>query len=453
MSKPVQGWREVPQINHDLLAPLQQTSRAYWILVGGLAMTALIGAAAWVYQIETGIGQTNLHPPVFWGIYIGSFLYWIGVGHSGTLISGLLRLSGVEWRRPLTRTAELMAVSAVFVSVLFIFVHLGRPWRFYYLIPYPNHRMIWPNFRSPLMWDAGALLMAAVVSLMFIYLPLIPDLALMRDRIGGWRKHLYALLSLGWRGSQTQWRVLNRGLQILTPLLIMVMLIVHSIVGWDLAIALVPRWHSTIMGPYFVIGALHSGLGMLLIALYLLRRIDHLEPYISPYHFDKIGKWLLATTLLWAYAHFAEVLVVWYGGLPDQWQIFELYLIGLYAVPYWAATALAFVLPLGALSLPAVRRRPLALALVGLSINVGIYLERLLIVIPPLGHPRLPYMWSSYLPSWIEVTILAGALALFIAVYLLVIKLVPVIAIWEEKEDLVYGAPTQSRSEGSARPV
>lgn len=442
---PQAGWALIPKINHDLLEPLRRTSRIYGLLVGLLTLAAIGGAAAWLYQIETGIGQTNLHKPIFWGIYIGSFLYWIGVGHSGTLISSLLRLSGVAWRRPLTRMAELMAVSAVLVSVLFIFVHLGRPWRFYYLIPYPNHRMIWPNFRSPLMWDAGALLVAAVVSLIFIYLPLIPDFALLRDRIAGWRKPLYAWLSLGWQGTQTQWRCLNRALGIMTPLLIMVMVTVHSIVGWDLAVAVVPRWHSTILGPYFVIGALHSGLGILLVALFLLRRHDHLEPYISPYHFDQVGKWLLATTLLWGYMQFAEGLVVWYGGMPDEGVVFDLYYTGLYAFPYWSAVGLAFAVPLAVLSLPTTRRRPMVLLLVGLSVNLGIYIERLLLVIPSLGHPRLPFMWQTYWPSWIELSILGGALALFVAAYLLVIKFVPVIAVWEEKEDMVYGPPTQSR--------
>jgi Ni/Fe-hydrogenase subunit HybB-like protein len=446
-------WDQIPQINHDLLAPLQQTGRGYWLLVGLLVLGTLAGAGAWIYQVETGIGQTNLHKPIFWGIYIGSFLYWIGVSHSGTLISCLFRLSGVEWRRPLTRTAELMAVSAVLVSVLFIFVHLGRPWRFFYLIPYPNQRMLWPNFRSPLMWDAGALLVAAIVSLIYIYLPLIPDFGLMRDRIGGWRRHVYAALSLGWRGSQTQWQSLNRAMQIITPLLIMVMVFVHSIVGWDLSVALVPRWHSTIMGPYFVIGALHSGLGLLVIVLFLLRRIDHLDPYIETHHFDKLGKWLLATTLLWGYMHFAEALVAWYGGLPDVWRVFQLYLSGIYAIPYWLAIVLALGVPLCTLSFPSLRQRPWALALIGLSINLGIYIERLLILVPSLGHPRLPYMWSTYLPSWIEVTILGGALALFMLGFLLVIKFVPVIAVWEEKEDLIYGAPTQSRPETVDRTV
>lgn len=450
---PREPWSQIPQINHDLLMPLKQTGRSYRLLVVVLALATVAGAAGWVYQIETGIGQTNLHKPIFWGVYIGSFLYWIGVSHSGTLISTLLRLSGVEWRRPLTRTAELMAVTAVLVSVLFIVVHLGRPWRFYYLIPYPNHRMIWPNFRSPLMWDAGALLVAGLVSLIYVYLPLIPDFALMRDRIGGWRRHLYRALSLGWRSTQTQWRVLSRTLQIITPLLIMVMVVVHSIVGWDLAVAMVPRWHSTIMGPYFVVGALHSGLGILVIALFLLRRIDHLEPYISPEHFDNMGKWLLATTLLWAYMHFAETLVVWYGSPPDRRLVLQLYLSGPYAVPYWTSLVLAFGVPLLALGLPSVRRRPSALALVSLSINVGIYIERLLIVIPSLGHPRLPYMWSTYLPSWVEIGILGGALALFLLGYLLVIKLVPVISVWEEKEDRIYGAPTQSRETDAGRAV
>ena len=297
METPRTGWDQIPQINRDLLAPLQATTWGYVILVIGLGAGVAAGAGAWVYQIETGIGQTNLHKPIFWASYIASFVYWIGVSHSGTFISGVLRLSKAEWRRPITRIAELMTFISVLIATLCVFFHLGRVWRWYYLIPYPNQRTIWPDFRSPLMWDATAVFTYATASTIFLYLPLIPDFALVRDRVSDWRKPIYSILALGWRGSQTQWRALKWAQRIITPLIVMVMVSVHSIVGWDFGMSLVPGWHTSIIAPYFVVGAVHSGLGMVVIAMYVLRRTYHLENYIRLEHFDKMGKLLVVTTL------------------------------------------------------------------------------------------------------------------------------------------------------------
>jgi Ni/Fe-hydrogenase subunit HybB-like protein len=193
---------QIPKINRDLLAPILTTHWSYFLLVGGLACLVAAGAGAWSYQFRTGIGRTNLHPPVFWGVYIASFIFWVGASHSGTFISGVLRLTKAEWRRPVTRIAELMTFISLMIATLFVFYHLGRVWRWYYLIPYPNQREIWPNFRSPLMWDAMAVFTYATASTIYLYVPLIPDFALMRDRIEGWRKPLYRALSLGWQGTQ-----------------------------------------------------------------------------------------------------------------------------------------------------------------------------------------------------------------------------------------------------------
>ena len=252
-------WEQVQKINQDLLRPLTQTRWPYFLVLALLFALAFAAGVAWDYQLETGIGQTGLHPPIFWGIYIASFVFWVGVSHSGTFISGALRLSKAEWRRPITRIAELMTLFSIIVAALFIFIHLGRAWRFYYLIPYPNQRQIWPNFRSPLMWDATAIFTYATSSLIYLYLPLIPDFALMRDRVTGWRRIFYRVLSLGWRGTQTEWRWLGMAIRIITILIVLVMVSVHSIVGLDFAVALVPGWHSSIIPPYFVIGAIQIG--------------------------------------------------------------------------------------------------------------------------------------------------------------------------------------------------
>jgi len=433
------AWEQLPKINRELLAPLQGTTWRYVALVGALACLVTAGAGAWIYQIETGIGQTNLHPPVFWAAYIASFVYWIGVSHSGTFISGVLRLSKAEWRRPITRIAELMTIISVMIAALCVFFHLGRVWRWYYLIPYPNQREIWPNFRSPLMWDATAIFTYATASAIFLYLPLIPDFALARDRVTGWRRPVYAVLSLGWRGSQTQWRALRAAQRIITPLIVMVMVSVHSIVGWDFGMSIVPGWHTSIIAPYFVVGAVHSGLGMVVIALYVLRRVYRLEDYIRLEHFDKMGKLLVVTTLTLAYLYFADQLTVWYAKIPAENHVMYSMLTGPFAPAWWTMIVMIYVLPLVTLTWPAFRRWPLGMMVVGLLINLGMYVERMLILVPPLTHPRLTYEWSAYFPSWVELTILLGAMAMGVLLYVLAVKFVPMISIWEEKEGRIHG--------------
>ena len=426
-------WEEMPRINRDLLSPLQTTTWTFYLWVGVLTCFVAAGVGAWTYQIQTGIGQTDLNHPIFWGSYIASFVFWIGVSHSGTFISGVLRLTNAEWRRPVTRIAELMTVVALLVTALFVFYHLGRVWRFYYLIPYPNQRELWPNFRSPLMWDATAIFTYATASTIYIYLPLIPDFALARDRIHGWRKTVYRWLAIGWHGSQAQWRTLEMAIRIITPLIVMVMISVHSIVGFDFGMALVPAWHSTIFAPYFVVGAVHSGLSMVLIGLYVLRKVYHLQNYVRTEHFEKLGKLLLVTTLVLAYMYFAEQLTIWYGKLPDHIAVQNSLLYGAYAVPFWFMVSCIYIVPLLTLVWPRFRQWPVGLMMVGLIINLGMYIERMLIIVPPLAHPRLSFQWDEYFPSLIELAILVGTLALALLLYSLAVKFVPVISIWEEK--------------------
>jgi Ni/Fe-hydrogenase subunit HybB-like protein len=433
------GWIEIPKVNRDLLAPLQRTHWSYFLVVGLLAMLVAAALGAWSYQVQTGIGQTNLSPPIFWGTYIASFVFWIGVSHSGTFISGVLRLSKAEWRRPVTRIAELMTIFSVIVGALFIFYHLGRLWRFYYLIPYPNQRELWPNFRSPLMWDATAIMTYAVGSAIFLYLPLIPDFALARDQVQGWRRPLYVVLSLGWRGAQRQWDVLLLAIRIITPLIVMVMVSVHSIVGWDFGVSLVPGWHSTIFAPYFVVGAVHSGLGMVVIGMYLSRKLYRLEEYIRPEHFTKMGKLLVVTTLTLAYLFFAERLTIWYGKDPAHMILLQAELTGSFAAPFWTMITLIYVIPLLTLTLPAFRAWPLGMMAVGVAINIGMYIERMLIVVPPLTYPRLSFVRGSYFPSGVELTLAVGSLALAILLYLLAAKFVPLISIWEERMGKIHG--------------
>jgi Ni/Fe-hydrogenase subunit HybB-like protein len=442
MSQSPSPWQEIPKINRDLLAPLQGMGAGYLLLVGLLAAMVAAGAGAWVYQIETGIGQTHLHTPIFWAAYIASFVYWIGVSHSGTFISGVLRLAKAEWRRPVTRIAEMMTLISIVLATLCVFFHLGRVWRWYYLLPYPNQREIWPDFRSPLMWDATAIFTYATASSIYLYLPLIPDFALARDRITGWRQRVYRILSLGWTGSHVQWRALQGAHRIITPLIVMVMVSVHSIVGWDFGMSLVPGWHTSIIAPYFVVGAVHSGLGMVVIGMYIVRKFYRLEEYVRLEHFDKMGKLLVVTTLTLAYLYFADQLTIWYGKIPAENAVMYSMLSGPFAEAWWTMIGAIYVLPLATLVWPAFRRWPLGIMLIGLLINIGMYIERMLILVPPLTHPRLTFQWGSYFPSWVELTILSGALALGVLFYLLLAKFIPVISIWEEREGRIHASRT-----------
>jgi Ni/Fe-hydrogenase subunit HybB-like protein len=297
------------RINRDLLAPVLRTGwRFYAVLLvsGAIVAWALF---AWGWQLAHGIGVTGKRRPEFWSLYITNFFLWIGISHAGTLISAILRVTGAEWRRPVTRCAEAITVFALLVGSMFPIIHLGRSWLFFWLAPYPNWRWLWPNYRSPLMWDFFAINAYLTGSLIYLYLPLIPDLALVRDKTRGLRRRLYTVLSLGWRGTEAQWHRLEKAVSVMAIIVIPVAVSVHTIVSWDFAMTLNPMWNSTIFGPYFVVGAIFSGIAALILAMAVLRRVFHLEAYLEPRHFDRLALLLLTMSLLWFYFTFADRLV------------------------------------------------------------------------------------------------------------------------------------------------
>ncbi|HEY7544344.1 MAG TPA: NrfD/PsrC family molybdoenzyme membrane anchor subunit, partial [Blastocatellia bacterium] len=287
------------KINADLLRPLTKSGAAWYAttIVSGAFMLA--GVFAFIYQVSHGIGVWGLNRPVMWAFDITNFVFWIGISHAGTLISAILRVTGAEWRRPVTRCAEAITVFALMVGAMFPIIHIGRPWLFYWIAPYPNERGLWPNFRSPLVWDFFAITTYLLSSMVYLYLPLIPDLALLRDKSNGVRKKIYSLLSLGWRGAQLQWQRLERAVQVMAVIIIPVAVSVHTIVSWDFAMAIQPMWHSTMFGPYFVAGAIFSGIAALIIAMVILRRVFRLENYLRPVHFNNLGLLLLTMSLIW----------------------------------------------------------------------------------------------------------------------------------------------------------
>lgn len=406
----------------------------YLLLVGFLATLVGIGAVGFGWQIYRGIGVTGLNRPVFWGFYITSFVFWIGISHAGTLVSAILRVLNVEWRRPLTRAAEAMTLFALMIGGLFPIIHLGRNWRFYWMIPLPNERGLWPNFRSALMWDLLAILTYITASSLFLFLPLVPDLATARDRTRGLRRKIYGILSLGWRGTQQQWNRLHVAMRVFTIVVIPIAVSVHTIVSWDFGMTLVEGWKSTVFGPYFVIGAIYSGIAALITVLVFVRRSMGLEDYLTLRHFDRLGKVLLAVTVLWFYMFWAGFLTDWYGGSAVAKLVQHDHLSGTYSPLFWTMMVVNVLVPFLFLWFRRVRTSMGAMLVISLLVNVGMWIERFLIVVSTPTVNSLSYDWGGYTPQWPEIAIAVATFAAFALLYLVFSKALPLISLWEVKE-------------------
>ena len=423
------------QINEDLLRPLSGTSGRYLIVLAFLAGIVIAALCSFFWQVYAGLGVSGLRSPVFWGFYITNFVFWIGLSHAGTLISAILRLANATWRRPVTRCAEVITVFALSIGATFPVIHLGRPWLAFWLFPYPSERGIWPNIRSPLLWDFFAINTYLISSVTFLLLPMLPDLALVRDRAAGWKKKVYSVLALGWTGTPKQWNRLERAMHIMAIAVIPVAVSVHSIVSWDFAMAPVPMWHSTIFAPYFVAGAIFSGIAALILAMACLRKFLHLEEYLLPIHFENLGKLLLVMSLLWFYFVFAERLTTWYGNEPSEMTVFWVTQTGSFSPLFWLMVLCNFVIPFPLLAIKKTRTI-LGTSIASVTVVIGMWLERYLIIVPSLSHKYLPYSWGTYRPTWVELTITAGTFAAMVMLYMIFSKLVPIISIWELKVGL-----------------
>ena len=420
------------QIVEGLLRPLRETSWRFYLLVAVLGAIVATGAVSWIMQAYQGFGVTGIRWPVFWGFYVTNFVFWIGISHAGTLISAILRLVNARWRRPVTRCAEAITVFALMIGAMFPIIHLGRPWLFFWLVPYPNERFIWPNFRSPLVWDFFAINTYLIGSTLFLVLPMIPDFALIRDQSTGWRRRIYGWLALSWQGTPKQWHRLESAMQIMAIAILPVAVSVHTIVSFDFSMAVVPMWHSTIFGPYFVAGAIFSGIAALIIAMAFLRKFLHLEPFLHPVHFENLGKLLLMMSLLWTYFVFAERLTVWYGNNPEEMAAFWSTQRGKYAPLYWTMVVCNFVIPFTLLSIRRLRTIT-GCVVASVGVLIGMWLERFLIIVPSLANKALPYAWGTYQPQPIEIMITISTFAAMALLYTLFAKLIPVISIWELK--------------------
>lgn len=421
------------EINEAVLRPMFETGPGFWILVAVLVAIILWGLYAWGYQIYWGMGTAGINQPVYWGLYIATFVFWVGISHAGTMISAVLRLLGADWRRPITRGAEAMTAGALMMAGLYPLIHLGRVWKFYWMLPYPNNRLMWPNFQSPLMWDMVAIFTYLIGSSLYLYLALIPDMAMARDHTSGWRYRLYRILALGWRGTEGEWHKLHRALGIFSIVIIPVFLSVHSIVSWDFAITIQPRWHSSIFAPYFVIGAVYSGLSALATILLIVRSSMKLQPFLRREHFDALGKLIAVAGMGWVYFWFAGFIVEWFGNEPIVRELLHDELTGELAPFFWLQMV-CNVLPIVFLLIKRIRTNTVGLLVLTLMVNVGMYTERALIVIGNLQRNYMPFNWGTYRPSWVEISIVSMTFAGFILLYTLFSRIVPYVPVWEIKE-------------------
>jgi molybdopterin-containing oxidoreductase family membrane subunit len=319
------------------------------------------------------------------------------------------------------------------IGGLFPLIHLGRVWLFYWLFPYPNSRLLWPNFRSPLMWDVVAISTYLTGSMIFLYLPLIPDIAELGKHATGWRR-FYRVLALGWTGSDHEWHALERAMKLMAGIILAVAVSVHSVVAWDFAMAIAPMWHSTIFAPYFVVGAIFSGLAGLILAMTIIRKAMHLERYLTPHHFHNLSKLLLLMSLLWLYFTFAEHLTTWYGNEPKDLNVFNAKVRGHFAIEFWIMVFVNFVVPFVLLGIRRLRSIKTA-TIASVGVLIGMWLERYLIIIPTLSMPRLSAAWGRYSPSWVEISISVATFASMAALYLIFSKLFPIVSVWEFESD------------------
>jgi molybdopterin-containing oxidoreductase family membrane subunit len=410
--------------DHDaIVGPILTVGRQFRIWTMALAGVVAWAAFAWIWQLAHGLGATHLGRPVYWGLYITNFVFFIGVSHAGTLISAILRIVHAEWRRPITRMAEVITVLVLFFGVGNVLLDLGRPDR-------ALNVLLHPHFRSPLLWDVSSITVYLTCSSIYLFLPLIPDIAVLRDRTVGWRHRFYARLSLGWTGTPQQWHRLERAISVMAILVIPVAISVHTVVSWVFAMTIQPMWHSSIFGPYFVVGAIFSGVAAIITAMVIVRKVYRLEAYLQPVHFKNLGMLLLVMACLWLYFTFAEHLTTWYAQEPTELGVFNAKVFGRFAPLFWAMLVFCFVVPFTILANP----RTLTIKgtlIASISVNIGMWLERFTIVVPSLSNPRAPVHTFIYSPSWVEWSLMAGCFAAFSLLYMGFTKLFPIISIWE----------------------
>jgi molybdopterin-containing oxidoreductase family membrane subunit len=437
----VAGDKSLGQVTEDICTPLEGKATALWWLAFLAAFSLLgLGTAAVCYQIATGIGTWGLNKTVGWAFDITNFVFWIGIGHAGTLISAILFLFRQKWRTAVNRSAEAMTIFAVICAGLFPVIHLGRPWLSYWMLPYPNSRgPLWINFASALSWDFFAIFTYFVISLVFWYVGLLPDLATVRDRTRpGWRRRILGFFSLGWNGSHRTWHRYEVVYLLLAGLATPLVVSVHSIVSTDFATSVLPGWHSTIFPPYFVAGAIFSGMAMVLMLMIIARKVMHLEDYITVRHVDAMAKLVLATSGLVGLSYAIELFTALQSPNPYEYSTFLNRVLGPLGWAFGIMVAFNVLAP-QLLWLRTLRTNLAAVWVLTILINVGMWFERFIIIVTSLERDFVPSSWAGYVPTFIELATLAGSFGLFFTCFLLFCRFLPMIAMAEIKGVLRYG--------------
>ena len=430
------------QINNDLLAGVLGMPKWWLGAVAGLTLVFLAGVGSFGWMINQGVGVTGLNRPVFWGFYMTNFVFWIGISHAGIMISAILRLTQAEWRRPITRAAEVMTVFSLSAAMMAApMVHIGRPWRAYWVFPFDFSRGVWPNIRSPFIWDPAAVGTYLIASSLFVFVALIPDMAVIRDRTSGMVSRMYGFMCMGWRGTPRQWKLQAVAGILLSALVLPVFVSVHSIVSWDFAVqTAVDGWHSTIFAPYFIIGAIHSGVSAVAMIMALMVWLWKLDKYLRPDHFDAIGRLLIVVATTWLFFFFVEFIFALYTLEQAEIALRETQLFQWpYSFLFIVFLLTAYLIPVPLWMFKKVRRNIALMFWTTVLVNLGMWLERFLIIIPGLARKTpLSFNWGSYTPSLVEILMVTATFAWVGLGMLVFSKFFPLIPLFDIKEGMVF---------------
>jgi Ni/Fe-hydrogenase subunit HybB-like protein len=430
----IEGNKSYHQITEDLVSPTEKTPTREWIIAFTLAalfMGLYFFAITWT--VWKGIGEWGSNRTINWAWDITNFVWWIGIGHAGTLISAILLLFRQRWRTGVNRAAEAMTIFAVICAGQFPIFHMGRVWLAFFIFPFPNTRgPLWVNFNSPLLWDVFAISTYFSVSLLFWYTGLVPDLATVRDRATGWRRKIYESASFGWTGAAKHWQRWESLSLILAGISTPLVLSVHTIVSFDFATSVVPGWHTTIFPPYFVAGAIFSGFAMVLTLMIITRKVLKLEEYITLNHIDSMNKVIVLTGTIVGVAYLTELFVAWYSGYIYEQFAFYNRVFGIYWWSYFGMMFCNVVAPQIFWS-RSMRRNIWVTFFLSIVINIGMWFERFVIIATTLARDFLPSSWAYYNPTWVEISIFTGTMGLFFTLYLIFCRVAPVVAVAEVK--------------------
>ena len=430
----VEGNHNFSTITDKISSIVENNPPRGWTVAFLTALSALIlMKIAILYLIWEGVGIWGLNNPVGWGWAIVNFVFWVGIGHAGTLISAILFLFRQKWRTAINRFAEAMTIFAVICALVFPGVHIGRQWLAYWLFPIPNSMGMWPNFRSPLLWDVFAVSTYFTVSLMFWYVGLVPDIATLRDRAKTKiRQVVYGIFSLGWRGANRHWQNYERAYLILAALATPLVLSVHSIVSFDFAVSQLPGWHTTIFPPYFVAGAIFSGFAMVVTLMVIARQIFNLKNLVQIHHLELMNKIILVTGMMVGYAYGMEFFMAWYSGYEYESFAFINRATGPYAWAYWIMISCNVISP-QFFWIKRLRTSIPFMFVISIFVNIGMWFERFVITVTSLHRDFLPSSWDYYSPTWVDVSTFVGSFGLFFTFFLLFLKFLPMISMAEVK--------------------